>query len=224
MVDPNENTLQLNQKLSDDEAIINNVVNDLGDLPMLTRLLNGQLHAITEETERAAYVIMESLQAIDGEISKLVTTVTASLQETESLFDPAEKDSGSNDKLMASLISSSNKLLERDKTTLAFLNVTSSTLSSMFMDVLSNIQFQDVTRQQIEQVQNALTRLDTHVVQMLEMMRSRDFSSAASIKEHIDQIYEGYVMARQRDIHTSAIEGDTQTDGDSATSQKIELF
>ena len=224
MVDPNENTLQLNQKLSDDEAIINNVVNDLGDLPMLTRLLNGQLHAITEETERAAYVIMESLQAIDGEINKLVTTVTASLQETEGLFDPAEKVSGSNEKLMASFISSSNKLLERDKTTLAFLNVTSSTLSSMFMDVLSNIQFQDVTRQQIEQVQNALTRLDTHVVQMLEMMRSRDFSSAASIKEHIDQIYEGYVMARQRDIHTSAIEGDTQTDGDSATSQKIELF
>ena len=107
---------------------------------------------------------------------------------------------------------------------LAHLSNTSSTLSSMFIEVLGNIQFQDVTRQQIEQVQNALTRLDSHVVQMVEMMRSRDFSNAASIKEHIDQIYDGYVMDKQRNIHSSAIDGEIQTACDSAASHNIELF
>ena len=223
MVDSNENVLQLNQQLSSDEAIINSVVCDLSDLPALTKLLNKQLHAITEETERSAYVIMKRLQAIDGEINKLVSTVTSTLQETESIIDSEKDEAGPNAELMARRISN-DKLIERDKEILTFLNNTNSTLSSMFMDVLSNIQFQDVTRQQIEQVQKALARLDTHVIQMVGMMQSRDFSNAASIKEHIEQIYEGYVMDKQRDIHTSTLDGNNQIGDDAAPSQKIELF
>jgi methyl-accepting chemotaxis protein len=94
----------------------------------------------------------------------------------------------------------------------------------MFMEVLASIQFQDVTRQQIEQVQGALTRLDSHVAQLVEMMRSKDFSNAASIKEHIEQIYEGYVMDKQRDVHASALGGDARNGRVSATPAKIELF
>jgi methyl-accepting chemotaxis protein len=94
----------------------------------------------------------------------------------------------------------------------------------MFMDVMAGIQFQDITRQQIEQVQNALSRLDTHAVEMVEMMRSKDFSNAASIKEHIDQIYQGYVMEKQRNVHDSVLGGKEQ-DKDAATAPaKIELF
>ena len=224
MADSNENALLLDQKLSNDEAIINTVISDLGDLPALTNLLNRQLHAITEETERSAYVIMERLQSIDGEINKLVSTITDSLQESEGMVVAEEKYAGSREDLIARLTRNNKRLVERDKESLSFLNNTNATLSAMFMDVLSNIQFQDVTRQQIEQVQNALNRLDMHVAQMVEMMQSRDFSNAASIKEHIDQIYEGYVMDKQRSIHTSVIDGDVQTDGDSAASNKIELF
>jgi methyl-accepting chemotaxis protein len=57
---------------------------------------------------------------------------------------------------------------------------------------------------------------------MVEMMRSRDFSNAASIKDHIEQIYQGYVMDHQRDIHTNAIGG--AQSASAATLQKIELF
>jgi methyl-accepting chemotaxis protein len=59
---------------------------------------------------------------------------------------------------------------------------------------------------------------------MVEMMRSKDFSNAASIKEHIDQIYEGYVMDKQRDVHASAMGVNVQASGGSAALQKIELF
>jgi methyl-accepting chemotaxis protein len=107
---------------------------------------------------------------------------------------------------------------------LSHLGTTSNTLSSMFMDVMAGIQFQDITRQQIEQVQNALSRLDSHAIEMVEMMRSKDFSNAASIKEHIEQIYEGYVMKTQRDVHTSVMGGSTQNSSASAAPPKIELF
>ena len=115
-----------------------------------------------------------------------------------------------------------NALMKRDEKMLAHLSSTSHTLSAMFMDVLASIQFQDVTRQQVEQVQNALTRLDAHMGQMVEMMRSRDFSNAASIKDHIEQIYQGYVMDHQRDVHATAL--GTAHPERGAALQKIELF
>jgi len=127
-------------------------------------------------------------------------------------------------KHLDSMGSNYHRLMQRDEETLANLSNTSHKLSAMFMDVLASIQFQDVTRQQIEQVQGALTRLDTHVAQMVEMMRSKDFSNAASIKEHIDQIYDGYVMDKQRDVHSSAVGGNGLAAMATAAPQKIELF
>jgi methyl-accepting chemotaxis protein len=112
-------------------------------------------------------------------------------------------------------------LMKHDEAMLAQLSQTSQTLSSMFMEVLASIQFQDVTRQQIEQVQKALVRLDSHIAELVEMMRSKDFSNAASIKEHIDQIYQGYVMDTQRDVHHAAM-GEESKGG--AAPPKIDLF
>jgi len=340
---------QLDEKISSDEEIINSAAGDLGDLPALTKLLNEQLHAITMETERSAYSIMERLQAIDGVINELMSTVTSSAKEAETMIQSGEKSVGSNvdlienlnrfiqdrfaefdadresisvvvqqAKSLSSLVdliknissqtnllalnaaieaaragevgrgfavvadevrklsgetdhavskiqegisnvaksiedqfrnklehsniqqqkevlenfskhldsmgSNYHKLMKRDEETLANLGVTSQKLSTMFMDVLASIQFQDVTRQQIEQVQKALTRLDTHVAQMVEMMRSKDFSSAASIKEHIDQIYQGYVMEKQRDVHATAMGGNIRAGNSGASLRKIELF
>jgi methyl-accepting chemotaxis protein len=339
---------QLDQTISSDENIINITASDLGDLSSLTKLLNEQLHAITVETERSAYGIMERLQAIDGVINELMSTVTASAQEADVMIQAGEKSVGSNvdlienlnryiqarftefeadrtsisivvqqAKSLSSLVelikniskqtnllalnaaieaaragevgrgfavvadevrklsgetdhavskiqegignvtktiedqfrnklensniqqqkevlenfsqhldsmgSNYHKLMKRDEEMLSHLGNTSNTLSSMFMDVMAGIQFQDITRQQIEQVQNALSRLDTHAIEMVEMMRSKDFSNAASIKEHIDQIYEGYVMKTQRDVHTSVM-GEATQNSTSTAPQKIELF
>jgi methyl-accepting chemotaxis protein len=342
-----ESQERLHQQMISSDAIIATAASDLAELPALTRLLNQQLHAVTEETERSAYNIMERLQAIDGVISELMTTVSSSAHEAEVMILSGEKNVSSNGHLIESLndyiqqrlvefdadrqsiavvvhqaksmstlidmikgISSQtnllalnaaieaaragevgrgfavvadevrklsgeteiavsqiqegiarvattieeqfknklenanidqqktlllnfskhldsmgsnyNALMRRDEVMLTHLASTSHTLSAMFMDVLASVQFQDVTRQQIEQVQHALTRLDAHMVQMVEMMRSRDFSNAASIKDHIEQIYQGYVMDHQRDIHANVM-GGAQTERGAAL-QKIELF
>jgi len=117
-----------------------------------------------------------------------------------------------------------HNLMKRDEETLSHLTNSSNTLSNMFMDVMAGIQFQDITRQQIEQIQNALNRLNAHVIQMVEMLRSKDLSNAASLRDHIDQMYNNYVMKGQRDVHESVIDDNSQDDGNSSTPQKIELF
>jgi len=116
------------------------------------------------------------------------------------------------------------RLIKRDEEVLGNIQSSSTTLSNMFMEVLASIQFQDVTRQQIEQVQGALERLDTHIGQLVEMMRSKDFSKATSIKEHIDQIYSGYVMEKQRDVHSATVGGKAVGMRSAAEPPKIELF
>lgn len=345
----NDARRELEQKLSGGDAVIDNAATALGDLPSLTKLLNEQLHAITVETERSAYTIMERLQAIDGVINELVTTVATSTQEGESMMEAGEKSIDSNAELILNMnkyiqdryeetdtdrksvgivvqqahslsslvtmiknISSQTNLLalnaaieaaragdvgrgfavvadevrklsgetnqavskiqegigsvtntieeqfhskleqaaidrqktvlenfsrhldsmgsnyarlmKRDEELLERLNSTSKTLSSMFMEVLANIQFQDVTRQQIEQVQTALTSLDTHVQQLVDMMRSKDFTNAPSIKERIENIYRAYVMDTQRVVHVSAMGGHPKSGGNEEALQKIELF
>jgi methyl-accepting chemotaxis protein len=115
-------------------------------------------------------------------------------------------------------------LMKRDEEMIGQLGNTSQKLSSMFMEVLASIQFQDVTRQQIEQVQKALSRLDAHIAQLVEMMHSKDFTNAATIKENIDQIYEGYVMDTQRDVHHSVLGEGVQSRAAVAAPAKIELF
>jgi methyl-accepting chemotaxis protein len=342
-----ESQERLQQQMISADGIIATAASDLAELPALTQLLNQQLHAVTVDTERSAFNIMERLQAIDGVISELMTTVSSSAHEAEVMILSGEENVSSNVHLIEGLndyiqqrlvefdadresiaivvhqansmstlidmikgISSQtnllalnaaieaaragevgrgfavvadevrklsgetdiavskiqegigkvastieeqfkhklehsnidqqkallenfskhldsmggnyNALMKRDEAMLAHLSSTSHTLSSMFMDVLASIQFQDVTRQQIEQVQSALTRLDAHMVQMVEMMRSRDFSNAASIKDHIEQIYQGYVMDHQRDIHANAMGSAKPEHG--AALQKIELF
>jgi len=94
---------QLDKKLSGDENIINTTADDLADLHKLTRLLNEQLNAITEETEHSACGIMERLQAIDGVVNELLNTVSADAKEADVMIESGEKTVGSNVALIEGL-------------------------------------------------------------------------------------------------------------------------
>jgi methyl-accepting chemotaxis protein len=120
-------------------------------------------------------------------------------------------------------------LIRRDEELLGDLNRSSGQLASMFMEMLAGIQFQDVTRQQTQQVQQALDRLDEHMAQLVDMLKSGDLGHSGSIERHIDEIYQGYVMNRQRDVHVGAMgasAGQTPGRPKSATAEppRIELF
>jgi methyl-accepting chemotaxis protein len=85
------------------------------------------------------------------------------------------------------------------------------------------VQFQDVTRQQIEQVIDALNRLDGHATMLGERLHRLEdpHFQLQPLSAHLDQIYSNYVMDSQRDTHHSATGSSAKA---SAAGPKIELF
>ena len=77
----------------------------------------------------------------------------------------------------------------------------------MFMDALASVQFQDVTRQQIEHTADAMVRLDEHMSTLAQRLDNSDGPELvyAPLAEHLEQIYSRYVMDQQRQSHDTAI-------------------
>jgi len=101
----------------------------------------------------------------------------------------------------------------------------SQALASMFMDAIAGIQFQDVTRQQIETVTDALARLNEYLGRLADRLeRPEDVSLAdESMSRHLEQMFDSYVMHSQRQSHQDAVFGaGTKVSSDSGP--KVELF
>jgi methyl-accepting chemotaxis protein len=114
------------------------------------------------------------------------------------------------------------ELVIREGDVLTQINKTGSSLSSMFMEVMASIQFQDVTRQQVEHVMAALHRLDEHLAVMLAQLN--DPTSPVAFKPlatHLNEMFDGYVMETQRNQHTQ-VTGNMASAGN--TGSKVELF
>jgi methyl-accepting chemotaxis protein len=112
---------------------------------------------------------------------------------------------------------------EHEAAVVATITDSSQQLNQMFMSALASVQFQDVTRQQIEQVIDALNRLDGHATMLANRLGQLEdpHFQLQPLSEHLDQIYSNYVMDSQRDTHHSTTGSGTAT---VKAGPKIELF
>ncbi len=99
-------------------------------------------------------------------------------------------------------------------------------LAQMFMETLASVQFQDVTRQQIEQIGEALVRLDEHLSHLGERLTQAENPdySYTPLAEHLEQIYSRYVMDAQRDTHKQSLGDEAADSVVSKPNSKVELF
>lgn len=120
-------------------------------------------------------------------------------------------------------------LLEHDQNVLTNVKESSGELGRMFMDVLASVQFQDITRQQIEQVLKAMNKLDEHCENLSRriLASEEDNFQYTPLKEHLDELYKSYVMDAQRNTHHQALSQKPSAGSSSNSapvSAKIELF
>ena len=128
---------------------------------------------------------------------------------------------------MAELSRSYEEATENVKNVLATVQECSTELSSMFMDTLASVQFQDVTRQQLEHVSAALRRLDSHAIMLAERLRAFENPQIdfTPLSEHLSAMFDQYVMSQQRDTHLRTLSGGSSARaGAGSEGPKVELF
>lgn len=168
------------------------VSSELSQVKGYNQVVRGQLQTIVGETEKAACDIASRLQTIDSVVCELNDLA------------------GSTDLTLEAMTA---KMLEGNQR-----------LADMFMDVMASVQFQDVTRQQVEQVVDALDRLDRHATLLGERLHRFEDPEYVfqPLTEHLEQMYDSYVMNSQRDSHASAL--GAGNGAPLAAMRKIELF
>lgn len=178
-----------------------------------------EVRKLSAETEKAVVSINRGIQGV-------ASTIETQLEEKLAATDPdRERDALSQfaDQL-AELSSSYEDILRAQSNAMETVRESSEELAGMFMNALASVQFQDVTRQQIEHTSDALSRLDQHLSALadrLEQSDNPDFTFTP-LTEHLDEVYAHYVMDQQRQSHDAAV-GKSPT-ASTATSPKIELF
>ena len=110
---------------------------------------------------------------------------------------------------LAALGASYESLTARERQILDTITSSSGKLATMFMEALASVQFQDVTRQQIEQVIHGLGRLDQHAEALAGAIESGAQGGhevrIEPLAQQMEQQFSNYVMDQQRDAHRQAI-------------------
>ena len=120
-------------------------------------------------------------------------------------------------------------LTHENAAVLAHIAESSHTLAEMFMDAMANVQFQDVVRQQLEQVVTALEKLDSHAHVMACRLGQPEESQAEPLNgfhQQLDALFSGYVMDDQRERHRDVHErpGGALLNAPAHSAPRVELF
>jgi methyl-accepting chemotaxis protein len=178
-----------------------------------------EVRKLSAETDKAVNQINEGIQAVASSIEqqfqeKLKHNNIQAEREALQSFSAQLNDLGKN----------YQEMTQHDAEMLAQIHGSSQQLASMFMEALASVQFQDVTRQQIEQVIGALVRLNGHASLLADRLAALDDPNfeLRPLSGHLEEIFASYVMASQRDTHHAAMNDGAA--GKEKGGPKIELF
>ena len=163
-----------------------------------------EVRKLSHETEAAVKKINDGIIAVTRIIERQFKDKLAHSHLTEER-DSLERFA----QQLAALGASYERLTARERQLLDTITASSGKLATMFMEALASVQFQDVTRQQIEQVVHGLERLDTHAEALAGAIESSAQGSHEAriepLARQMEQQFSNYVMDQQRDVHRQAI-------------------
>lgn len=199
--------------------------------------LNAAIEAARAgEAGRGFAVVADEVRKLSDSTDKAVRQITEGICVVSESIETQFADKLSNSNIEAERTALKNfaaqledlghdykEVAEHEKLVLCNLRQDSQKLLEMFMGAMAGVQFQDVSRQQIEHVNLALQGLDTHIAVLAERLEKPNEVPAPhkSLAEQLDQLYGSYVMSSQRQSHQSAL---GQNKAAEAKAAMVELF
>lgn len=201
--------------------------------------LNAAIEAARAgEAGRGFAVVADEVRKLSNEADKAVNQINQGIQNVAQTIESQFQDKLSNQYIEAEqqtlegftrhldeMGKSYQEVVAHETQVLIRVSEASSRLTDMFMHAVASVQFQDVTRQQIEQVSDGLGRLDNHadlLAERLTQLERPDFHFQP-LAHHLEEIYSNYVMQSQRDSHQNAV-GDSGARAVDTSGPKVELF
>ena len=185
---------------------------------------------VADEVRKLSYETEDAVKKIDESISALNNIIEAQLKNKQENSSVEEERTTLETfaEQLETLGQNYEQLTSREKEMLERISTSSAKLAGMFMDAMSSVQFQDITRQQIEQIIAGIERIDAHtrgIAGALERAESHEEANPfiKPLKDDFDALYANYVMDAQRDVHEQTL-GVTAKASKASSSKKVELF
>jgi methyl-accepting chemotaxis protein len=81
-------------------------------------------------------------------------------------------------------------------------------IAQPLINLIGDIQFQDITRQQLEQVSKALSSLSEHTELLKDYLNGADHAAQfENLQAKIKEMFSTYVMEQQRNVHKAVVDG-----------------
>ena len=182
---------------------------------------------VADEVRKLAGQTDQAVRKISDGIGRVVSTIEAQFREQldKSISDAEDEALRTVAEQFNEVSQSYTQLIEHEGRILDAFRESSARLAEMFMETMASVQFQDVTRQQVGHVIEALQHLDEHVLKLADCLTDKaSVADIPAMTEQIDRLFESYVMQSQRDEHArhSATPGPAATAGGSGPA--VELF
>ncbi len=224
-------------------------IRSLDSLVQLVRSISSQtnllaLNAAIEaaragEVGRGFAVVADEVRKLSTATDQAVNQINQGIQAVNQSMQSHFQDKLSNDQVqqekdalqslatqLDELGKSYREVTDHEAQVIVQINSSSQQLTDMFMNALASVQFQDATRQQIEQIVDALGRLDNHANMLAERLHQAEdpHFEFQPLTEYLDQMYGQYVMSSQRDTHQLALNSASARSSGETAPPKIELF